>query len=347
MGDLNPALTRRSFFGTAAVLGASSILIGADPLDAFAVSSAEKQVEATEALGKLEALQQKLDFASDDLIAARNEKEEAQQKMQEAQESIENATAQISDLQEQLGSRARSMYRSGSLSFIDLLLGATSFKAFTNNWSILNNMNENDAALVQETKVLRQEIEDKKVEYAEQEKIAAEKEASAEQTKADAQKLVDEMQATYNSLSAEAQQLMDAERKAKEQQELNRAQNKYGNTVSRPSNPSPSYGGGTWLERAYSLLGTPYDYGAAGPSPIDCSGFVGYALTGEFGHHILGCSSDMAQLPQISEPTPGCICYKPGHVALYIGGGQIIHANGYGYGVQITPLTSEYTFHVA
>ncbi len=356
MSEHTNALSRRTFIagGLATVAGAT--LLATDPIDAFAVTSEQKKAEAAETLSKLDALQQKLDLASDDLIAARIEKKNAQDKMEEAQGRIDEANGQIADLQDKLGTRAKGMYRSGSFSFLDVLLSATTFQAFTTNWDTLNQMNENDAAMVEETKSLKAEVETQKAEYAKQEEVAAQKEAEAEKTTSEAQALVDEMQATYDSISAEVAQLMEAERQAREEQALREAQSRYGtndNTSSSSSSSSgsnggsshrPSPGGSDWKSRAESLLGTPYDYGAGGPSPIDCSGFVGYALTGQFGHP-LGDSRNMATFPQVSEPYPGCICVKPGHVALYYGNGQLIHANGYGYGVQITAMGSGYTFH--
>ena len=78
-----------------------------------------------------------------------------------------------------------------------MLTSSTSFQAFTNNWDLLNNMNESDAQMVQETKDLRAVVE-------EQEKVEAEKASQAEQAKNETKALVDEAQATYDSLSAEA-----------------------------------------------------------------------------------------------------------------------------------------------
>ena len=74
--------------------------------------------------------------------------------MDEAQARIDEANGQIDDLQGKLGSRARSMYRSGSATFLDLLLGATTFQAFTSNWDLLPDMNQDDADMVQQTKDL-------------------------------------------------------------------------------------------------------------------------------------------------------------------------------------------------
>ena len=126
--------SRRAFVGGAAVFGLSLCLPAITPGKAHAVTAAEKQAEAAAALEKLNAMQEKLDQASDNYYIALREQEEAQARMDEAQGRIDEATARIGELQDHLGTRARSMYRSGSSSFIDLLLGSTSFQAFALAW---------------------------------------------------------------------------------------------------------------------------------------------------------------------------------------------------------------------
>mgnify|MGYP002511351891 CR=1 FL=1 len=113
-------------------------------------------------------------------FSAFSAQQQAQAKMDEAQARIDEASGQIDDLQGKLGSRARSMYRTGSATFLDLLLGATSFQAFTSNWDLLNDMNQDDADMVQQTKDLKAEVEAQKATYAEQERVAAEKAAEME-----------------------------------------------------------------------------------------------------------------------------------------------------------------------
>ena len=215
--------SRRAFIGSAAVLGISVCLPALTPHEAHAVTAAEKQAEANAALEKLSALQDQLNAASDTYYDALSDQEAAQGRMDEAQTRIDEASGRIGELQEHLGTRARSMYRSGSTTFIDLLLGATSFQAFASNWDLLNEMNQNDADMVQETKTLRSEVESEKAVYAEQRDIAASKAQEAEETKKKAEGLVAETQAVYDSLSEEAAQLLAEEEAAREQAALEAA----------------------------------------------------------------------------------------------------------------------------
>lgn len=213
--------------GLAAVLAATlcPIALSSSPEVALAEpTAAEKQAEAQAALASLEAMQDNLDEASDDQYAAEQELVAAQAAMDEATARIDEANAEISQLQDRLGNRARSMYRSGATSFLDILFGAATFQEFATAWDLLNEFNRNDAKLVQQTKDLRAEIEEQQAEYARQEQIAEEKVAEMTAIREEAEATVAAMQATYDSLSAEAAELLEAERQARLEIERQNAQ---------------------------------------------------------------------------------------------------------------------------
>ncbi len=337
--EQNLALSRRAFVGAAATIGAATALTATNPLDAYAVTAAEKKAQAEAALSKVKMMESQLGEASRNSELAKSAEDEAQQKIDEAQGRIDEASEQIGDLQEQLGTRARSMYRSGSASFLDLLLGATSFQAFTNNWSILNNMNEDDAEMVEQTKTLRAEVQEQKAVVEQEKEVAASEAQKAETIKNDAQALLDEYEASYNSLSAEAAALLEQEKKAseeadraaaiREQQQMQAS----GNGNKKPGSNGggsynndkvPSVSGSIVVNRAAGAIGKPYRSGAVGPDAYDCSGLVSYALTGQ--HKRIGVSGSFGAMTRVSNPQPGDICCGPGHVGIFVSPGTMIHA---------------------
>ena len=377
MSEHTRPFSRRVFVGGAAVLGASLCLPAVTPFEAHAVTAAEKQAEANAALEKLNALEEKQNVASDNYYNALADQKAAQECMDEAQGRIDEASARIGELQGQLGTRARSMYRSGSTSFLDLLLGATSFQAFASNWDLLNDMNENDANMVEETKSLRSEVESEKAVYEEQRDVAAQKAAEAEETKKEAERLVTETQAVYDSLSAEAAELLRQEEEAREaaareaarraeeearrqaeeeerqrqrEEQRQNSSNNSGNSNNNSSDKKKPSGntnnskpqtvtGNVVVDRAYAQLGKPYVWGAAGPDGFDCSGLVGYCLTGKMGNHWC-TTSTIEGWTRVSNPQPGDICIRPGHTGVYIGDGQMIHAPHTGDVVKISSVKS-------
>lgn len=99
------------------------------------------------------------------------------------------------------------------------------------------------------------------------------------------------------------------------------------------------------MHLALSKLGAPYRWGAAGPSAFDCSGLMYWAFKGA------GITLPRTSRAQSTVGTPVAksalqpgdlvFFYSPvSHVALYIGGGQVVHASTYGQPVKISNLSS-------
>ena len=204
-------LSRRAFIGGAAALGATSLII---PELAFAETAAEKQAEADAVRNQLVGLQADLETAGENYYAALDEQESAQRSMEEQQVKIDETTEEIEGLQDRLSTRARSMYRSGSTTFIDFLLGASSFAEFTQNWELLNQINANDADLVDQTKAAREQLQAAKDEFARQEQIAAQKAAECKQIHDEVQVKVQNATELMNSLDEEARALLEQEQAA-------------------------------------------------------------------------------------------------------------------------------------
>ena len=328
---------------------------------AFAAPSDDKQAEAQAALQKLNQYQSELDQASANYEAAH-------------QKQIEDKTAQIEKDQQRLSDRARDMYRSGDTNFLDVILGASSFEQFATTWNMLETLNGNDAELVSETKTAREELQAAKQEAEEQAKVASDKAEEAKSVAEAADQKASEMQQTYNSLSAEAQELISQERAAQEAQQQAAAaaaeqngtagndaattitNNNRNNTTSSNSNSSSnsnknnasssatnnskpqSVSGNSVVNRAYSQLGKPYQWGAVGPNSFDCSGLVSYCLTGSYSR--LGTTGTFMGWTRVSNPQPGDICVNSHHCGIYIGGGQMIHAPQTGDVVKVSSVHS-------
>lgn len=316
-------------------------------------TAAEKQAEAQQALNKLNEMQDQLDEASNNYYAAVDEQKAAEQKVEEAQEKVDQKTKEIEGYQEKLGTRARDMYRSGNTGFIDVILGASSFEQFATTWNTLEMLNENDAELVSETKNAREELESAKQEAQDQAQVAADKAAEAKSVKEQAEATTAQMQQTYDSLSAEAQELMRKEEEAAEKARQEAAAREAAQAAAAAeaaakssksssnvdNSAAQTVTGNTVVDRAYAQLGKPYVWGAAGPNAFDCSGLVGYCITGKMGNH--WCTTyTMASWKRVTNPQPGDFCLNSHHTGVYIGNGQMIHAPRTGDVVKISAVHS-------
>ena len=327
---------------------------------ASSYASIESQVQ--EALTSLQAMQEELAEAENELFQAQTAEAEAEAKMNEAQAKIDEANKKIAELQRKLGTRVQGMYRNGTVNFLDILLGSASFQEFATSLDLLNQLNESDAAMVQETKILKEEVEAQKAIFTEQEAIAEENRIKAEEVTESARATEQAMNQVYSSLSAEAASLLEQERAATiaadearaasvvaAASEAAAAQSGSGGSSGSSSGSGggfvPTYDvvtGNAVVDRAYGAQGAMYAWGAVGPSTFDCSGLVSYALSGSYAR--LGTTYTFMGWPQVSDPQPGDVCTNMNHCGIYIGNGQMIHAPTFGMPVQVGPVQSGMIF---
>jgi peptidoglycan DL-endopeptidase CwlO len=141
--------------------------------------------------------------------------------------------------------------------------------------------------------------------------------------------------AMFDRLSAaEQQSFRTAQAQAQAQPVPDRASRGDTRTQSAPPvvvDVPASGGAATAIAAARSKLGSPYVWAAAGPSTFDCSGLTMYAW-GKAGRSLPHSSSlQMSSGRRVSASAlqPGDLVFYGSpvhHVALYVGGGQVIHA---------------------
>ena len=112
-----------------------------------------------------------------------------------------------------------------------------------------------------------------------------------------------------------------------------------GSTVAPPSEGAAS----AVVSYAYQFIGRPYVFGATGPDTFDCSGFTSYVYRNTVGWEITRTTYTLInQGRPVSRDQlqPGDLVFTNGvgHVGIYVGGGQMIHAARPGVGVIVGPI---------
>ncbi|MFC4146939.1 NlpC/P60 family protein [Micromonospora mangrovi] len=167
----------------------------------------------------------------------------------------------------------------------------------------------------------------------------------------DQRKLIDQktrLDATLARQAAQAKQLTIGKQKIetdlKRLYELRRQA--YGRATEAPpprakssagSAPAISGSAGTAVRYAYGAVGKPYVWGADGPDGYDCSGLTlaSWRAAGKSLPHNAAMQWDATSRVSRSSLQPGDLVFYSGlgHVALYVGGGQIIDAPSAGRNV--------------
>jgi peptidoglycan DL-endopeptidase CwlO len=315
-----------------AVVFALPIVLSALSLSSLAAPSAEEVQAANEKLSRLE---HEFEALAERYNDAKYRLSSIERKLSEARSQREAADRKARTAEERLAERAVQAYL-GTGSQVDGLLGAESIAEFSDRLEFMGAVAEGDAEIARQASNARQEAEWAAARFADTLRERKRQVASIEGQLDRLDSMIDEQAVLYEQLNQDRQEYLayvEAQRAALEQAREKASQGGTdptgdGGGYTPPVNASAAQ---IAVGAALSVQGTPYVWGSADPNVgFDCSGLTSWAW-GQAGVSIPHSSAAQYSLPHVPlgsvQPGDLIFYYSPiSHVALYIGGGQIVHA---------------------
>ena len=275
------------------------------------------------------------------------------------------ARSSLKSAQSHLSERLVALYKTGGGgSTIDVILGAKSIDDLLNRIDAVDRVSEQDARVLREVKSFRSQVIQRKgrLERAQkaQVQLVADKAAqrqSIEGQLAERQQLLASIKDQIASLeaaerrrqerlAAQAQARFTAAQREAEPEGATEQALVQPVTPTEAIAPAPDarYGGVVGI--AMQFLGVPYVWGGASPSGFDCSGFSMYvfAKIGVSLPHHAASQYGMGTPVSKDQLQAGDLVFFNGlgHMGIYIGGGQFIHAPHSGDVVKISSLSDSW-----
>ena len=318
---------RKRLVGAALVAACLGVVMA--PSVGLAQSSSKKQ-QAAELQDQIEASDVELSALAEKLHVAEARRDEAHQTVLAAEEQIEQAKVEVSRIMDLVRDNLASLYRrniaGGSLAEIDFSDTADLLKR--NEYA--EAQNSRDDELLEQLDAAQNDLSAEKAE-ASQARDAAQTETDTINTAKSALETARaEQQALLDKVTGELAAEVEAERARREQA----AKAQYSaEPVNYPDVGPPNGSASQAIAFAKGVIGAGYSTNPRMGPTYDCSGLVSSAW-GAAGVSIGGSSGSMyASLPHVPMDAiqPGDLLFwgsgGGSHVALYIGGGQIIDAS--------------------
>jgi peptidoglycan DL-endopeptidase CwlO len=279
--------------------------------------------------------------------------------------------------QSRIAERLRDIYVNGDAdTALDVLLGSRSLDDVISRLDAIERVSKQDSRILSEVRQYRKQVQehrgklrDARAEQAERVAERAEQKASIEAQLAERQQLlasvkdeIERMQAEERrrqaELAAQARARAQAALAAQEAAALAAQQSAAATTATYsqesipeydPNLASSQYGGVVGIALQY--LGVPYVWGGSSPSGFDCSGFVSYvyAQVGvSLPHHAASIWNYGSYVPRDQLQAGDLVFFNGlGHMGIYIGGDQFVHAPHTGDVVKISSLSGYYGYYGA
>ena len=343
-----------------------ALIAGFAPGAAHADRLANARAEADQAQADLQVLNDKVAVAAEAYNAAQQQLDETNAKIDENQQVLAATKSNLSVSRRELSTMLVDAYRQGNPDLIAFLLNANSIDSLIDQTRFIQRVTGHAEGVVRDVRRYTSDVKQRE-QALEEERGArqsalqdrAAQEASVRETLAARTRLLNSLSTEIQGIIAQreaAQRAADAARAAEAGGILADASAGAGSadlliggsvgggadyTASIPAPPSSSTGGSA-ASVALGQLGTPYVWGGGAPGGFDCSGLIAwaYAQVGISLPHYAAAQYAMGTPVPMDALEPGDLIsfHGSGHIGMYIGSGQYVHAPQTGDVVKVSTL---------
>lgn len=293
-------------------------------------SVSELRDEKTKAKQKIEKLESEMTSVMANINATEQDLVEVGQQIIQAEEDLEEAEKLEKKQYEAMKCRIVAMYENGNSSMIATILEAGSFVEMLQQAENVQAIQSYDRKQLKAYAETKEEIENLKVTLEEDMELLQKKQTKLEKSKKELDGMIADLEDQVDDLDTRIQSAAAAA--------VTTTKTQSNDYVYVP--PVGTGGGSAIVAAAKNYLGVPYVWGGASSSGVDCSGLVllAHKAIGVNLAHYSGSIGSGGKAVSRAEAQPGdVVCYS-GHVGIYIGGNQMIHAPQTGDVVRIVTV---------
>ncbi|MEV4436832.1 NlpC/P60 family protein [Streptomyces sp. NPDC049555] len=336
-----PKQPSRARAGVLTATAAAAVALSAQAAHADAPSTSD-------AKAKVDKLYEEAEQATEKFNGAKEKQEKLEKEVGDLQDKVARGQEELNKLRAGIGAMATAQYRTGSLDPALQLLLSSDPESYLRDASTLGQLTAKQAETLRQIAAKQRSLSQQRAEATGKLADLESTRKALSENKKDIQGKLAAAQEQLNSLSAKERAEITGESGGSTQGKDGHSTDgaRAGRSASRPNIPAGSGRGAAALAAADGKVGSPYVWGATGPSSFDCSGLTSWAYA-QAGVDISRTSQEQAndgtRIYDQSQLKPGDLVLFYGdlhHVGLYAGNGMTLHAPKPGASVRYEAMSN-------